>query len=170
MVFLFLWSSGVSSLLNFSYLYLLSDRTIIMKRCEPDWLQLSDGSVLLASWLPSHLQKATPFVFFYQKWICLYCCWVGVMCFLKYPLVCTTKPLIIYILIKWIISSVSFIICIILFLNHKYIYIFTGYLFEKMFLHLNSFFGFPVILLYHWLGTTLSLNLEDPNVCSHWER
>ncbi|RMB92391.1 hypothetical protein DUI87_31192 [Hirundo rustica rustica] len=31
-------------------------------------------------------------------------------------------------------------------------------------------FGFPVILLYHWMGSTVSLNLEDPNVCSHWER
>ncbi|KAJ7424587.1 multiple EGF like domain 10 [Pitangus sulphuratus] len=44
-----------------------------------------------------------------------------------------------------------------------------SHLFGKMVLHLNSFFGFPVILLYHWMDPTLSLNLEDPNVCSHWE-
>ncbi|KAJ7424510.1 hypothetical protein WISP_28334 [Willisornis vidua] len=45
-----------------------------------------------------------------------------------------------------------------------------SHLFEKMVLHLNFFFGFPVIFLNHWMGPTLSLNLEDPNVCSHWER
>ncbi|KAF7250309.1 Multiple epidermal growth factor-like domains protein 10 [Varanus komodoensis] len=44
-----------------------------------------------------------------------------------------------------------------------------GFSVEMMILYLDQFVPFPLILLYHWTVITLSLNLEDPNVCSHWE-
>ncbi|XP_026526860.1 multiple epidermal growth factor-like domains protein 10 [Notechis scutatus] len=38
-----------------------------------------------------------------------------------------------------------------------------------MVLYLDTFVHFMLMLLNHWIVSTLCLNLEDPNVCSHWE-
>nr|XP_011708447.1 multiple epidermal growth factor-like domains protein 10 isoform X2 [Macaca nemestrina] len=40
---------------------------------------------------------------------------------------------------------------------------------KKMVISLNSCLSFICLLLCQWIGTASPLNLEDPNVCSHWE-
>ncbi|KAF6357234.1 multiple EGF like domains 10 [Rhinolophus ferrumequinum] len=38
-----------------------------------------------------------------------------------------------------------------------------------MVISMNSCLGFICLLLCHWIRRACPLNLEDPNVCSHWE-